>query len=229
MAPPPEQPAEPEPWHIDPTMLDADEPDELDEPTFSPRATPSPPSPRELSPEQMQAAMRAAYAQRYRPPSNPVRLNVTARGVFTALSGRDGVNGRLGGVGVDLGLARNHFGAALTLRGLAGRVQLDPQTALTAMVGGGPTLGVGRLALLGRGYVDTRVGYDLFYAPSPGGTARAPHGPRLRLDLGLLLEGERRRTHGVGFSVGYQRLVGSAHGPMPPANVMSIGVAYWLG
>ena len=231
-----EQPPSPEqtPPTLDPTMLDAAEPaptvpapvnERAPVRTTAAGAAPS----GHLSPEQLQSAVEAAYAELYRPAGNPVRLNVIARALFANVSGQDRASGRMGGITADVGPAWNRVGFALTLRGWSGRVAFAPQTVMTAMLGGGPTVGLGRLALLGRGYIDLRLGYDLHYARMQDGNATSTHGPRARLDLGLLLTGQRRYFHGVGASLGFQRLLGSLDGQLPGSNMLSVGVAYWMG
>ena len=128
----------------------------------------------------------------------------------------------------------------------AGQVQTG---TLNALIGVGPTVDLGRLALLGRGFLDLRLGYDFFYGVvnriddetvsqgnDPGDVTvtkaknLVPHGPRVRLDLGLLsLDTHRRFFHGFGVSMGYQALVGSLNGGMPPAHMLTIGLVYWMG
>ena len=88
-----------------------------------------------------------------------------------------------------------------------------------------------------------RVGYDILYAPTrqldrvgqpdPNADvqARVPHGPRLNLNMGLMLyqAGSRRYFQGFGVTVGYQALVGSLGGEMPFMHMLTFGVNYWLG
>jgi len=205
------------------------------------------------SPEEKSAAIDAAYAALYRPPENPLRLNITARAAFANVSGKDRVNGRMGGASVDIGPAWNRIGVAATLSGWGGRILLAPQTGaeMRGMLGAGLTLGLGRLALLSRGFVDLRVGYDLYYgvvgqrADAPAIVAPQandpqvvasftenllPHGPRIRLDLGLIGSNNRRRYfHGFGLSMGYQALVGSVRGDLPVTSMLIVGISYWMG
>jgi len=226
-------------------------------PTAAPKATPAtkPTAPvsaasedEELSPNE---AITKAYAPKFRPRTNPGRLNIAARLMFANAGGGDSAGGRFGGAAADVGQSWNHFGYALTGTVWAGRYVSAPEgtTELNAMLGVGPTVGLGRMALLGRGFLDLRAGYDFYYgvvnrrgdgtALKPQGAdgvslARAknlaPHGPRVRLDLGLVaLNDSRRFFHGIGVSMGYQALVGSLVGKMPVAHMLTLGIAYWMG
>jgi hypothetical protein len=229
---------------VDPTLLDAPEPE--DAKPVRPVAT----EPASRSPEEQLAALDDAYAARYRPPENPLRLNIAGRVMFANISGRERVNGRMGGGAIDIGPAWNRVGVAATLTGFAGRVQLPPATGaeLNGLLGGGVTVGLGRLALLSHGFLDLRLGYDVFYgvvnqradaAPivtSDDGSQvlapaqnLAPHGPRARLDLGLMGVGNGRFFHGFGLSMGYQALLGSVRGDMPMTSMLTVGLSYWMG
>lgn len=252
ITPPPTTPpsvVEPAGEGVDPTLLDAPEPEPKTAPVVTrPASAPS----GGLSPEERAAAVEEAYVSRYRPADNPMRINVAGRAMFANIGGRDRVNGRMGGAALDVGPAWNHFAVAGTVTGFAGRVLLPPETGaeLNALLGGGLTLGLGRLALMSNGYVDLRLGYDVFYgavnqrsgaptvlapqADDPRFVAEltqnlAPHGPRLRLDLGLVGANNRRYFHGVGVSIGYQALVGSFTGTLPMTNMLTIGLSYWMG
>lgn len=227
---------------LDPALLDASEAEDAQP------ARPVATAPSGRSPEEQLAALDDAYAARYRPPDNPVRLNVAGRLLFANISGREHVNGRMGGAAVDVGPSWNHVGVAGTLTGWAGRVQLpqSTQAQLNALVGGGLTVGLGRLALLSHGYLDLRLGYDVLYgvvnqrsdlAPVVTGDGTlvvpaqnlVPHGPRARIDLGLVGAGNRRYFHGFGLSMGYQALVGSLRGDLPMTSMLTIGLSYWMG
>lgn len=204
-----------------------------------PRAPPPP------IPSDDDAATVDFYRSLYRPASNPGRLNIVPRITYTVLGSTDGaISGRTAGLSVDLGQSWNTIGYALTLTANLGDINLraDDKVKSAAMIGGGPTLSLGRLALLQRGYLDLRGGYDFFYAPAyvprnvvdPSIVAQsiAPHGPRLQIHMGLILHpGRTRRTfQGVGVTVGYQALVGSfAGGPMPFTSVLIFGASYWIG
>ncbi|MCA9654325.1 MAG: hypothetical protein H6712_01795 [Myxococcales bacterium] len=235
---------------IDPSLLDAEPSDPL-APVSTTAAAPAS-APAQRSPEERDAAIEEAYANLYRPADNPVRLNVTGRLVFANISGRERVNGRMGGASVDIGPSWNRVGVAATFTGWGGRLQLprDTGTEMNAMLGGGLTVGMGRLALQSRGFIDLRLGYDVFYgvvnqrsagppvvapqADSQIVTATAaenllPHGPRARLDLGLLGAGNRRFFHGIGLHLGYQALLGSLKGDLPASSMLTLGFSYWMG
>jgi hypothetical protein len=97
--------------------------------------------------------------------------------------------------------------------------------------------------------VDFRIGYDIYYGAvnqARSGSALlatqgedglrvvqtenlVPHGPRARLDLGLMGAGNRRYFHGFGLSMGYQALVGSFRGDLPPTSMLTLGLSYWMG
>ncbi len=179
------------------------------------------------------------YRDLYRPASNPGRFTLTARAFFANVGSGDGrVNGRLGGAGFDIGQAWNFIGYAVTFSAFGGQVQLDSKTGAyaTGLIGGGPTLSMGRLALAQRGYIDARLGYDFYYAPVRNAPAErgnyAPHGPRLRLDLGLLFRPSMtmRAFHGLGVTLGYQGLITSFGGwNLPYSHVLTLGFSYFLG
>jgi hypothetical protein len=195
--------------------------------------------------EREAAALDRALRQRYRPASNPARALFTARGLYSLAGNLDGAtSGRLGGLAVDAGVAWNQIGAAMSLTALGGQLQLENLRETRALIGGGPTISLGRLAMVRRGFLDLRLGYDFLYAgvrPRESTSEEVegpiddsdlvPHGPRIRLDMGLLAHPEvpRRVFHGGGFTIGYQLLVGSLRGDLPPTNVLSIGLLYWLG
>lgn len=240
VAPTPEEPPA-----VDPTLLDAPEPEPV-APVTTRAATTG------TSPEERLASMEDAYAARYRPADNPVRLNVAGRVMFANISGQERVNGRMGGASVDVGPSWNHVGISGTVSGWAGRVLLPPDTGaeLNAMAGGGLTLSLGRLALLSHGFLDLRLGYDIYYgavnrrsdapailasqSPDPQVIAQltenlVPHGPRARLDIGLTGADNRRFFHGFGLSMGYQALVGSFRGDLPMTSMLTLGISYWMG
>jgi len=184
--------------------------------------------------------------ERFRPASNPGRLNVVARLMFANAGGNGKAGGRLGGLQVDVGQSWNFIGYAATVNVWLGRVYFDDYGAeVNALVGGGPTLNLGRLALLGRGYLDLRIGYDFLYGPveqretmtqdAPPSNPPdfvAPHGPRVQLNLGLLAQNAlaRKFFQGFGATLGYQGLVGNfGGGDLPYTHMLTIGISYWLG
>jgi hypothetical protein len=202
---------------------------------------------REQAEREAEASARALRLE-YRPPSNPARFSVLVHGLYAAAASADAeTSGRLGGGSIEPGLSWNHVGPAVTLSAIGGRLLLPTEqgTEIRALLGGGPTLGLGRLALIRRGFLDVRVGYDFYYAsvkareglagddgdepPDPVDDSNlAPHGPRIRLGMGLLASPEvpRRFWHGFGFSIGYQALVGSLRGELPVVHMLTIGVVY---
>lgn len=182
------------------------------------------------------------YNQKYRPESNPAMLRVAAHGLFLAASGKD-MAGRLGGAQVEVGQAWNRVGYGIGLAAYGGETLLGPNqySVSYGMFGGGPTISLGRTALLARGYLDVSAGYDFFYMPAGdsflavrdgtmGESFFAPHGPRVRLDLGLISQRrDRKYRHGMGFSLGWQGLVSSlAGGDLAYSNVLMIGVSYMM-
>lgn len=188
------------------------------------------------------AAIKAMYRDLYRPKHNPGRFNVTARAIYQIGNSFDGtLSGRTGGAQVDIGQSWNFIGYAASLRAEGGSLYFGKEgnSQITALVGGGPTLSLGRLGMLQRGLLDFRVGYDFFYAPTRtligGGAerdiARVPHGPRAQLNLALLVNPgrERKLFHAVGVMVGYQVLVGSFRGDLPASQFLQFGLTYWGG
>lgn len=202
--------------------------------------------PREESGVGREEKLTRYYSRLYRPADNPGRFNFGARGLFMAAgANHNEFGGRMGGITAEAGQSWNWIGYAITGTAYFGQtiVGKEQEHELNTMVGGGPTLGLGRLSLIRYGYLDFRIGYDFFYSPlkvsalgaSHGVTeqpdALAPHGPRFRIDMGLLLRrgGTQRFRHGVGASFGYQRLIGTLIGEMRGANVLMIGFNYYLG
>jgi hypothetical protein len=194
--------------------------------------------------EEEDAAVAAMYRSLYRPANNPGRFNIVARAVYTIAGSVDNtVSGRFGGLTADIGQSFNKIGYALTVNAQFGNLtQIVPgsHTQSIALLGGGPTLSLGRLGLIQRGFLDVRVGYDFFAAPTRRILAgnevvadglRAPHGPRLTLNMGLLTYAGRSRKlfHGFGFSIGYQALVHSLRGDLPVTNMLQFGFVYWGG
>ena len=209
-------------------------------PTTRPTAT----TPTEAeSAEEEDRAIAAMYRGLYRPPNNPGRFNVVARAFYAIAGSTDNsLSGRMGGLTADLGQSFNKFGYALTLVAQAGdftRVTSKGTTQTVALLGGGPTLSLGRLALLQRGFLDVRVGYDFLFGPTrriSDGVAqsdgmRMPHGPRLSINMGLMSNPARVRKlfHGFGLTIGYQALLGSFRGDLPVTNVLQFGLSYWGG
>lgn len=210
----------------------------------TPAAVPTTPATDE---EEMESAAEIRSAARFHPTHDPGRFNLVARGLFANAGSGSLPGGRFGGVSVDLGQSWNRFGYAATVSAWGGRFGLSQSGTrqVNALVGIGPTVGLGRIAIIGHGFLDLRVGYDFFYGAmnrrsdtrvsansvdvSPSKSV-IPHGPRVRLDLGLMShDASRRFFHGCGFSMGYQALVGSLKGPMPTTHMLTIGLVYWMG
>ena len=197
----------------------------------------------EESAEQEDAAIASMYRTLFRPPSNPGRFNAVVRGVYMIAGSADStMSGRLGGITADLGQSFNKVGYAVTLAAHFGSLlhtTKERETQTIALLGGGPTINLGRLALLQRGFLDARLGYDFFVAPTRlivdnmamADGIRAPHGPRFSLNMGLLSNPARARKlfHGFGLTIGYQALVGSLKGDLPFTNVLQFGIVYWGG
>ncbi len=151
----------------------------------------------------------------YRPDDNPGRFNAVFRTNYTILGSNDHhLSGRFFGLSADIGQSWNTMGYALSLHA-----------------------NLGSLDLLQRGYLDLRVGYDFYYAPGRSidpeiaATSLAPHGPRLQLNMGLMVSPKRQRRffHGVGATVGYQALVGAFSGDLPFTSVLTFGLSHWMG
>lgn len=109
-----------------------------------------------------------------------------------------------------------------------------------ALLGAGPTITLGRLALVRRGLMDLRLGYDFLWAPTrryaEDGTLietpnLTPHGPRVHINMGLVTRpGKQRRFfRAIGLSVSYQALVGTFTGELPVSHILGFGLFYWLG
>ncbi len=217
-------------------------------PTVASMPSPAASEDEDLTPNE---AITRTYAPKFRPKTNPGRLNVAARLMFANAGANGAGGGRLGGLSVDVGQSWNRFGYAVTATAFGGRYALaETGTAeINALLGAGPTIGLGRMALLGRGFLDLRLGYDVFYGvvnqrdtstvvrPQNSSDVSLsptrnllPHGPRVRLDLGFVgLNDSRRYFHGIGVSMGYQALVGSFRGAMPVTHMLTLGLSYWLG
>ena len=214
-------------------------PPESTAPTSSPEREPIDPIDAEESEED---AERAAlfFHSLYRPDDNPGRFNAVFRTSYTILGSNDHhLSGRFFGLSADIGQSWNTMGYALSLHANLGSLDLrdDGKVKAVALLGAGPTVNLGRLALLQRGFLDLRVGYDFYYAPGRStdpdivATSLMPHGPRLQLNMGLMVSPKRQRRffHGVGATVGYQALVGAFSGDLPFTSVLSFGLSHWMG
>ena len=186
--------------------------------------------------------LRNYYRSIYRPQSNPGRLYFAARGAY-AMSGttENSGGGRMGFVNAEIGQTWNYVGYGVSAALYGGNMSFGEngtEKRSNVLVGGGPTLSLGRLGLLGKGYIDLRAGYSFFFAPVAANTAgvpdpsdAAPHGPRVQVDIGLLVHGTERRKlrHGLGASLGWQMLAHSLVGEFPLTNTFMVGVGYFFG
>ncbi len=244
-APANEAPADPPPAAPDETdlsgLLDAPE-----EPSTPRRPAPSAADDGERGVSKDEKLARY-YNELYRPADNRGNLHAGGRLIFASFGGsQDALSGRMGGANIDIGHQFNWIGYGLSLAAYGGQAYAGPggNARVNGLFGGGPSLTLGRLALLRQGYMAVDVGYDFLFGPASatafateqGQTFApdplAPHGPRLRLDLGLLIFQtiQRPMRHGVGLTLGYQGLVGDLMGSdLPYTNVMTIGLSYWGG
>ncbi len=258
--PEPVPPVQPEAGQPDPsTAAPAIEPEPTPEPTPEPVSEPAlptllesdePETPRtrvaSSSDDREQVdhreRLRGYYANIYRPKHNPTRLWFAARGAYSLTGGNQSSGGgRMGFGSVEVGQTWNFIGYGIGATVMGGGLTFGDngiEYASTVLAGGGPSVGLGRLALLGRGYVDLRVGYNFFYAPvipNQAGLAdpadAAPHGPKVQLDLGLLLHDSesRRFRHGLGATIGWQMLVHTFTGEYPRLNSFNVGLSYFFG
>ena len=209
--------------------------------------------PQVSSAETRETGIRRNYSTQWRPAHNPAKLNVAVRAMFANAGGKQRIGGRMGGAQVDVGQAWNSIGYGITASAWGGRVFLPRETGaeMNALFGVGPTLSLGRRALVQRGYLDLRVGYDFFYGvvnerrddpavvqaqSDTGDNVRLvqadnliPHGPRATIGLGLFNPNGDRFVQGGGLAIGYQGLVGSFRGELPFTHMLTIGLSYWLG
>lgn len=238
--PAPEDPAVPStetPEQPDPeiaNLLTSDEPEATD------RRVAVPASPRERVDHTER--MQGHYASAYRPKGNPARVWFAARGAYSLTGSNSSVGGgRMGFAVVEAGQTWNWIGYGLGATVMGGSLTFGENGIAKSsgvLIGGGPSLGLGRLSLLGRGFVDFRVGYNFFYAPVQTNLAgladpadASPHGPKIQLDIGLLLHDSesRRFRHGLGATLGWQMLVHSFTGEYPRLNSFNVGIGYFFG
>lgn len=191
-----------------------------------------PPSPASGDPD---AAVRAHYAAAYRPPDNPGRLYLGARAAVLVAGGSEGLGGRGVVARTEVGHTWNVIGYALGVTLIGGAFQQvvdDEIEQFPVLIGGGPSLSLGRLSLLKRSFFDVRVAYDFLtgsvYRNGQAQARVSPHGPRIDIDLGLLALGAeaRRRRHGFGATLGWQRLLGSLGEELAPSTLLTFGAVY---
>jgi hypothetical protein len=186
--------------------------------------------------------LRNYYARIYRPEHNPARVYFAARAAYALAGTNTGIGGgRMGFANVELGQTWNFIGYGIGAAVYGGELTFGEdgvENFAGLLVGGGPSLGLGRLGLFGRGYLDARLGYNFFYAPISSTRVgmvdppdAAPHGPKLQFDAGLLLHDSesRRFRHGIGVSLGWQLLVHSFAGEYPVLNTFNVGFSYFFG
>ena len=186
--------------------------------------------------------MRNYYAKTYRPAHNPPRVYFAARGAFAMAGTSEGTGGgRMASANVEAGQTWNYLGYGIGATVYGGGLTFGEDGVAKfggVLIGAGPSLGLGRLSLLGRGYLDLRVGYNFFYAPISSTRPElidppnaAPHGPKIQVDIGMLLhDSERRRfRHGLGATIGWQMLVHTFVGEYPRLNTFNLGLGYFFG
>ncbi|NVB41967.1 hypothetical protein G6O69_29335 [Pseudenhygromyxa sp. WMMC2535] len=186
--------------------------------------------------------LRNYYKSVYRPDHNPSRLYFSTRAAYALASTNEtGGGGRMGFINAEIGQTWNNIGYAIGPTLFAGDLTFGEDGVAKyggMLIGGGPSLGLGRLGLLGRGYLDFRVGYNFFYAPISSTRSdlsdppdAAPHGPKAQVDVGLLFfDSERRRfRHGFGATIGYQGLFHSLAADYPIVNSFTVGLNYFFG
>ncbi len=186
--------------------------------------------------------LRGYYASVYRPRSNPARAWFAARGAYSLTGSNTSVGGgRMVFASVEAGQTWNWLGYGVGATLMGGSLTFGEggvAKSSSVVIGAGPSLGLGRLALLGRGFVDLRVGYNFFYAPVRTNLAgladpadASPHGPKVQIDIGLLLHDSetRRFRHGLGATLGWQMFVHSFSGEYPRLNSFNVGFGYFFG
>ncbi|RMG93729.1 MAG: hypothetical protein D6705_17850 [Deltaproteobacteria bacterium] len=168
-------------------------------------------------------------------PGNPVRAQVVVRGLFANVGlGKDpGPGGRMGGLRTDVGLSWNFVAVGAQVLAFGGLVERDDGRFVRAIVGGGPVLSLGRLAMVGRGVVDLRAGYAFGWAPvrdrEGGRSSAAPHGPNVVLDLAIVARTSGGQAiHAGGLSLFYQGWVHDLRDQLPPAHMLGAGITYWF-
>ena len=186
----------------------------------------------------------------YRPASNPLRPQVIVRMGVTGGGNSDTTRGGRGmQVEAEIGGTLNQFGLSLALGGQFGLFRKvappplpasdhpQPQTnhpgyETPVTLSAGPRASWGRIALLGYGFLDPRVGYDVYYSPVREYAGERPfaatvtHGPIVRVDAGFIARGQRktklRRVYGT--SLGWHMNVGNISGDIPRSQYIFIGL-----
>ncbi|MEE9386016.1 MAG: hypothetical protein V3V08_21610 [Nannocystaceae bacterium] len=214
--------------HLQPSFDRADDPDVR------------PPAPLGANPRDagLGTSQRTRHASPFRPAHNPARLYFGTRltQVMAGANPDDAMSGRAVVLRAEIGQTWNTIGYALGFTVMGSQFGWDRSSGnrerIYSLVGVGPSVGLGRLALLRNSFFDVRVAYDFLYgAVYRDVTATStitPHGPRLDIDLGLLAHGaeKRRRRHALGATLGYQRLIGALSGAFTATSMISIGATY---
>jgi hypothetical protein len=178
-----------------------------------------------------------------RGPAGPSRPSFELRAIHAQIGSTSGAfSGRMWGAQGELGQTWRWWGWALGGTVLGGEAGTTGGTSrVSTLAGGGPTLTIGRLAMVRHGMLDLRAGYDVMGtrvvrdlagdAMSTSAGALIVHGPRAHLVLRLLgtRDPERRFFHAAGAVVGYQLLLGGIRGHVPPTHMLQVGLSYWLG
>lgn len=203
-----------------------------------------------ISPQEIR---RRFWVSHYRPSHNPFRFQGTVRaGIFAGGQSKFTQGGRGGGIEIETGFTRNHYGLSLALGTQFGRFYRLPLAALPlhpevswmqrdkhpgyktpASFSAGLRAGIGRLALQGSGFIDPRIGYEFTwigvkkfngYRPTKLATA---HGPSLRVDAGFVSysAGRTRQFQRVfGASLGWNMTVGGIGTKVPVSHYLFLGV-----
>ena len=180
-------------------------------------------------------AQRNYYRALYRPSSNPARFYFASRlAVAMADSSGDQPGSRMGHLSLEAGQSWNTVGYGIKATVIGGELPHENarERSGAVLLGLGPSIGMGRLALVRNGFLDLRLGYNFFYVPQRGDIeALAPHGPSLTVDSGLLVgtKQQSRFRHGVGITLGWQGLVHSLTSTMPFSHMMRFGLSYFFG
>ncbi|GEM_PF-2696222 len=207
---------------------------------LAPSARPSPPR-TVVGGEQRGQANRTRYFKNlYRPTENPASFLMRAEGSFAMFGNEQSRGGRAVGLGIGFGQSWNYFSYSVDASLYAGKIRFtqtkgDPVVQNNILVGGGPTVGLGRLGLAQRSLLEVEAGYSFFYgttapvssgAPSPD--AVAPHGPRVRLNAGFAVDNTDRGSQHrmVGLSLGWQGLMHSFGGEYPYTNAFIFGLFF---
>ena len=193
---------------------------------------------------------RRYYQKLYRPISNPARfqMNIRAAGAFIGVANSEGAGGRAALVEIEPGVTWNSFGLGLRLGSYLGNISFGPfnQIGMPVLLGGGPSLSLGRLTLVENATLDIRLGYSVYYAFTSENSLTEeamaaigdsevpgyllPNGPTLRVEPGFIFPAEGRRfRQAVSASITWQMFVGSFANEMPVMNVFALGLNYFFG